>query len=157
MNGYFPSIYASPIPTQYRMTLTVGEHSARHIRRIARIHLENWELRHLTDSVELALTELIANVVRHVPDSRCTLLLLKQPTGVRAEVTDAYGQLLPTPAKLDRESERGRGLLLLDALVDKWGVSPTAAGGKTVWFECATPHFRATTPDNCEQVPRRSP
>ncbi|QJT06817.1 ATP-binding protein [Streptomyces asoensis] len=139
------------------MTLTVGEHSARHIRRIARIHLENWELRHLTDSVELALTELIANVVRHVPDSRCTLLLLKQPTGVRAEVTDAYGQLLPTPAKLDRESERGRGLLLLDALVDKWGVSPTAAGGKTVWFECATPHFRATTPDNCEQVPRRSP
>lgn len=156
MNGYFPS--ASPVPTQYRMTLTVGEHSARHIRRIARMHLENWELRHLTDTVELALTELIANVVRHVPDSRCTLLLLKQPTGVRAEVTDAYGQLLPTPAAEPHpESEGGRGLLLLDALVDKWGVSPAPGGGKTVWFECATPHFRATTPDNCEQVPRRSP
>ncbi|MFG3031775.1 ATP-binding protein [Streptomyces sp. NPDC048253] len=137
MNGYFPSIYASPIPTQYRMTLTVGEHSARHIRRIARMHLENWELQHLTDAVELALTELIANVVRHVPDSRCTLLLLKQQKGVRAEVTDAYGGLLPAPAARPHpEPEAGRGLLLLDALVDRWGVSPTATGGKTVWFEC---------------------
>ncbi|KPI32150.1 hypothetical protein OV320_2326 [Actinobacteria bacterium OV320] len=139
MNGYFPSIYASPIPTQYRMTLTVGEHSARHIRRIARMHLENWELQHLTDTVELALTELIANVIRHVPDNHCTVLLLKQQTGVRAEVTDAYGELLPTPTKSDPESEGGRGLFLLDAFVDKWGVSPTAGGGKTVWFERATP------------------
>ncbi|MDQ0580704.1 ATP-binding protein [Streptomyces rishiriensis] len=145
MNGYFPSIYASPVPTQYRMTLTAGEHSARHIRRIARMHLQNWELQHLTDTVALALTELIANVIRHVPDSHCTVLLLKQRTGIRAEVTDAYGQLLPAPAKSAPESEGGRGLLLLDALVDKWGVSPTAGGGKTVWFECeaVTSHGRA--------------
>ncbi|MFJ9019061.1 ATP-binding protein [Streptomyces sp. NPDC102259] len=146
MNGYFPSIYASPIPTQYRMTLTVGEHSARHIRRIARMHLENWELQDLTDTVELALPELIANVTRHVPGSRCTVLLLKRQKGVRAEVTDAYGRLLPAPAARPHpESEAGRGLLLLDALVDRWGVSPTAAGGKTVWFECeaVTSHGRA--------------
>ncbi|MEU1190095.1 ATP-binding protein [Streptomyces sp. NPDC005859] len=141
MNGYFPSIYASPVPTQYRMTLRVGEHSARHIRRIARMHLANWELQHLTDTVELALTELIANVIRHVPDSRCTVLLLKQQKGVRAEVTDTYGELLRTPAKLDPEAEGGRGLFLLTALADTWGVTPTAAGGKTVWFEC-TDHPR---------------
>ncbi|MEV1070016.1 ATP-binding protein [Streptomyces sp. NPDC050263] len=135
MNGYFPSIYAPPVPTQYRMTLTVGAHSARHIRRIARTLLADWDLKDLTDPVELALTELIANVVRHAPDRHCRLLLLKQPAGVRAEVTDNYGQLLPTPAELHPESEGGRGLFLLDAMVDKWGVSPTPGGGKTVWFE----------------------
>ncbi|MGY4737234.1 ATP-binding protein [Streptomyces sp. B21-108] len=137
MNGNFPSTYASPTPTQYRMTLTAGAHSARHIRRITRRLLTDWNLAPLTDTVELAVTELIANVVRHVPDRRCTLLLLRQPMGVRAEVTDAYGQLLPTPAELQPDSESGRGLFILDAMVDKWGVSPVAGGGKTVWFECA--------------------
>ena len=137
MNGYFPSIYASPVPTQYRMTLTVDAHSARHIRSIARRFLTDWALEELTDTVELALTELIANVVHHVPDRRCTLLLLKQGSGVRAEVTDAYGQLPPAPQTLQADSESGRGLLLLNALVDKWGVTPTPVGGKTVWFEHA--------------------
>ncbi|MER5433377.1 ATP-binding protein [Streptomyces sp. NPDC002588] len=142
MNGYFPSIYASPVSLQYRMTLTAGAHSARHIRRIARTHLEIWELEHLTDTVELALTELIANVVRHVPDSRCKILLLKQRTGVRAEATDTHPEL-PTPTTtVDPDSESGRGLFLLAALVDRWGVSPASGGGKTVWFECdgITPH-----------------
>ena len=35
-------------------------------------------------------------------------------------------------------AQRGRGLALLDAVVDKWGVSPGPGGGKTVWFECGT-------------------
>ena len=138
MNGYFPSIYAPPVPTQYRMTLTADAHSARHIRRIARRLLADWNMEQLTDTVELALTELIANVVRHVPDRRCTLLLQRQATGVRAEVTDTCGQRLPTLTESppDPDSEDGRGLLLLHALVDKWGVVPAPEGGKTVWFEC---------------------
>nr|MDX2775533.1 ATP-binding protein [Streptomyces europaeiscabiei] len=32
--------------------------------------------------------------------------------------------------------ERGRGLTLLGAVSDKWGVGPRGGGGKTVWFEC---------------------
>lgn len=136
MNEYFPSVLASPVPTQYRMTITAGDHSAHHIRTIARSLLEDWDLEALTGAVELAATELIANVVRHVPDRRCTVLLLKQGAGVRVEVTDGYGQLLPAPAESQLESESGRGLFLLDAVVDKWGVSPVSGGGKTVWFEC---------------------
>ncbi|WP_425245146.1 ATP-binding protein [Streptomyces sp. NEAU-NA10] len=136
MNEYFPSVLTPPVTTQYRLTLTAGTHSAQHIRSIARSLLEDWGLQELTDTVELAMTELIANVVRHVPDRRCTVLLLKQGTGIRAEVKDSYGQLLPAPAELQLESESGRGLFLLDAVVDKWGVSPASGGGKTVWFEC---------------------
>ncbi|MEU0603442.1 ATP-binding protein [Streptomyces sp. NPDC006393] len=118
------------------MTLTAGEHSARHIRRLVRSHLTAWDLAELADAVELATTELVANVVRHVPDRRCTLLVLRQTAGVRVEVSDGSPQQPVTPADLPPDAEGGRGLLLLDAVVDKWGVAPHGTGGKTVWFEC---------------------
>lgn len=124
-----------PHTTQYRMNLTVGEHSVRHIRRIVRSLLREWELTELTFAVELGMSELVTNVVRHVPDRRCTVLLARQTAGVRAEVTDGFGQLPVAGRGLEQESEGGRGLVLLDAVVDKWGVSPAGAG-KSVWFEC---------------------
>lgn len=128
---------AVPHRQQYAMRLTVGEHSARHIRRIVRSFLLEWGMPELSDPVELAVTELVANVVRHVPDRRCGLLLLRQTAGVRVEVSDSSSQLPDMPAELDTESENGRGLVLLDAVTDKWGVSPASGGGKTVWFECS--------------------
>ncbi|MFF4208072.1 ATP-binding protein [Streptomyces sp. NPDC001796] len=120
------------------MHLTVGEHSARHIRRIVRSFLQEWEMAELADAAELAATELIANVVRHVPDRRCTLLVLRQEAGIRVEVTDGCDRRPAVPSELPPEAENGRGLLLLDAVVDKWGVQPHGTGGKTVWFECET-------------------
>lgn len=125
------------IPPTYRMSLTVGAHSARHIRRIVRSLLDEWELAELTDAVELGVTELVANVVRHVPDRRCVLLVLRSAAGVRVEVADSSSQPPSVPEELSPEAEGGRGLLLLDAVVDKWGVGPAVDGGKTVWFECA--------------------
>ncbi|MEU7716551.1 ATP-binding protein [Streptomyces tibetensis] len=90
----------------------------------------------LSDAVELGVTELLANVVRHVPDRRCALLLLREGTGVRVEVTDGSDELPHTPEASDPEAEHGRGLFLLDAMAYKWGVSLWSGGGKTVWFEC---------------------
>ncbi|MET7568733.1 ATP-binding protein [Streptomyces sp. NPDC005492] len=127
---------AVPHRQRYVMRLTVGEHSARHIRRIVRSFLLEWGMPELSDAVELAMTELLANVVRHVPDRRCALLLLRLPTGMRVEVSDGSSELPDLHAELDTESENGRGLVLLDAVTDKWGVTRTAGGGKTVWFEC---------------------
>jgi hypothetical protein len=118
------------------MRFTAGEHSARHIRRIVRSCLDEWEMAELSEAVELGVTELVANVVRHVPDRRCELLLLRQSAGVRVEVADDSPQLPVFPAELSWESEGGRGLVLLDAMAAKWGVWPEAGGGKTVWFEC---------------------
>ncbi|MFC9911026.1 ATP-binding protein [Streptomyces sp. NPDC059862] len=136
MNEHIPPAYLAPRLVQYRMSLTVSEHSARHIRRIVRSLLAEWDLPELADAVELAVTELVANVVRHVPDRRCTLLVLRQGAGVRVEVTDGSPQLPVMPVGLSREAEGGRGLVLLDAMVDKWGVGPVTGGGKAVWFEC---------------------
>ncbi|MFF4396564.1 ATP-binding protein [Streptomyces sp. NPDC001480] len=138
MNDYFPPtlVGLGPRPAQYRMSLTVGEHSAGHIRRIVGSCLDEWELAGLTDAVQLAVTELVANVVRHVPDRRCELALRRQAAGVRVEVTDGCPRLPCVPHRLSPEAEHGRGLLLLDAVVGKWGVEPVSGGGKTVWFEC---------------------
>ncbi|MEU3284019.1 ATP-binding protein [Streptomyces longwoodensis] len=140
MNGYIPPTPAAPRLPHYRLTLTVGDHSPRHLRRIARSLLAEWELAHLTDTVELALTELVTNVHRHVPDRRCTVLLLRQPAGLRVEATDDAPPLPPVVLTADPEAESGRGLLLLESLVDKWGVAPQPGGGKTVWCEWGHPN-----------------
>ncbi|WP_406490949.1 ATP-binding protein [Streptomyces phaeochromogenes] len=118
------------------MRLTVGEHSPQYVRRIVRSYLREWEMAELTDAVELGATELLANVVRHVPDRRCEFLLLRQVAGVRVEVTDGCPRLPSIPAELSLEAEGGRGLVLLGAVADKWGADPGPGVGKTVWFEC---------------------
>ncbi|MFJ5528721.1 ATP-binding protein [Streptomyces sp. NPDC093261] len=92
----------------------------------------------LADAAELGVSELVANVVRHVPDRRCTVLVLRQTEGVRVEVTDGFSAPVSARTEVPEDSEGGRGLLLLDAVVDKWGVESEPSGGKTVWFECRT-------------------
>ncbi len=76
---------------RYGTDFTLGEHSARYLRRILRVHLTAWEMAELCDPACLALTELVANVVRHTPDRRATVLMTRRPDGrgVRVEVTDA--------------------------------------------------------------------
>ncbi|GAA2933678.1 hypothetical protein GCM10010446_18080 [Streptomyces enissocaesilis] len=54
---------------------------------------------------------------------------------LRIEVTDARAERrLPAPPPLapPAESEAGRGLLLVEALADTWGVTGRQVG-KTVW------------------------
>ncbi|WP_392891879.1 ATP-binding protein [Streptomyces sp. LN699] len=127
---------AGEVDESYRMGFTVGEHSARHMRRILRMYLASWGLASLTHAAELALTELIANVVRHAPGQGCSVLILCRPGGVRVEVSDGSHALPRVPGPPGPElSEGGRGLLLIEAVTDRWGADPNPTG-KTVWFEC---------------------
>ncbi|MFF5841336.1 hypothetical protein ACFY74_07645 [Streptomyces massasporeus] len=50
------------IPAQYAMRLTVGSHAPRHIRRIVRSFLGEWDMPELSDAVELGVTELFSTV-----------------------------------------------------------------------------------------------
>ncbi|WP_327663581.1 MULTISPECIES: ATP-binding protein [unclassified Streptomyces] len=129
----------SGLAESYGFGLTVGEHSARHLRRILRIHLGAWEVPELADDAELALTELIANVVRHVPGRRCVVRMMRTADGVRVEVGDTHtGLPEPQDATRGELAESGRGLAIVAALATRWGVVPHGAPrtGKTVWFEC---------------------
>ncbi|MFF3750240.1 ATP-binding protein [Streptomyces sp. NPDC002018] len=144
------------------MSFTVGEHSARHLRRIVRTYLCAWNLEELCDAAELALTELLANVVRHVPGRGCAVLFVWRPGALRVEVTDrapgvprvkqptsageAAGGTAGAPD--DELAEGGRGLLLVEAVSDRWGVTPLASGGKTVWFECVA---KVETPESARR------
>ncbi|MFJ8665585.1 ATP-binding protein [Streptomyces sp. NPDC093600] len=127
-------LYPAELPTSYRMGFTVGEHSAGHMRRILRVFLTRWGMERVTDPAQLALTELVANVVRHVPGRRCTVLILREPFGLRVEIADAVpGTVVAKPAGV--LDEGGRGLVLVEAVTDRWGVVESGEG-KTVWFEC---------------------
>lgn len=122
----------------YRADLAMGEHSAGHLRRILRLYLTAWDLRDLAPAAELALTELIANVVRHVPGRRCQTFIFRLPTGdgVRVEVADGSPEI-PLAIRRDELDDGGRGLVLVNAVTDDWGVVKRWDGtGKTVWFEC---------------------
>ncbi|MFJ7272510.1 ATP-binding protein [Streptomyces sp. NPDC099050] len=127
---------AEQVDASYRMGFTVGDHSAGHMRRILRMFLAQWELDALAGAAELALTELVANVVRHVPGRGCVVLILRRPDGLRVEVSDGCPSP-PRPAAPDAGelSEGGRGLLLVEAVTDRWGTDANSTG-KTVWFEC---------------------
>ncbi|MEI5098808.1 ATP-binding protein [Streptomyces sp. PmtG] len=130
------------VGSSYRLSFTLGKHSVRPLRRILQMYLVGWGLAHLTDAAELALTELATNVVRHVPDRRCAILIARGPRGLRVEVTDT-SPTPPTrvapgePDELAELAEGGRGLLLVDAVTDRWDVTVLAdRSGKTIWFEC---------------------
>jgi anti-sigma regulatory factor (Ser/Thr protein kinase) len=124
---------------RYGIDFTLGEHSARHLRRILRVYLHAWEMADLCDSASLALTELVANVVRHTPDRRAAVLLLRRPDGrgLRVEVTDRSPHPPGSPTAVGELAEDGRGVLIVGAVTDRWGWDPLPhRSGKTVWFEC---------------------
>ncbi|MFE0419179.1 ATP-binding protein [Streptomyces tendae] len=127
---------AADVESQYHAEFAMGAHSARPLRRVLRLYLVRSGLAEVSDAAELALTELIANVVRHVPGRRCRVCFLLRPGAVRVEVADDC-PVLPVPATADALGEGGRGLVIVAAVADRWGVTPYADGrGKTVWFEC---------------------
>ncbi|MEU8585722.1 ATP-binding protein [Streptomyces sp. NPDC048664] len=90
------------------------------------------------DDILLCVSELATNALLHgVPPGRQFLVFLRYDgTLLRLEVHDS-GPGTPRLADQADESERGRGLLLVAALADKWGVGERALG-KVVWCEFAS-------------------
>ncbi len=101
------------------------------VRRIVGAHLRLWGHESLIDPAAMCVTELLANVYRHVSRPECELALLNVPGGVRASVSD-MSSVLPVASEPDWCAESGRGLFLLAHTAERWGTMPTATG-KTVW------------------------
>lgn len=109
------------------------------MRRITEAHLHHWDLTALTDNATLAVSELVTNAIRHGQGNPVGLRVTHSARELRIEVTDGT----PTPARLRSASESdetGRGLLLVAALAQNWGVS---LDGTATWCSLAIPNRRS--------------
>lgn len=87
------------------------------------------------DAVVLCVSELVTNAIDHAsPPYRLTVS--RDDDRVRIEVTDSSLRL-PVVRDASSNSERGRGIFILDQTASSWGVEPTPAG-KAVWAEFLT-------------------
>ncbi|MFF7126357.1 MULTISPECIES: ATP-binding protein [unclassified Streptomyces] len=121
---------------------------ARLARHLALAQLDAWGIPHGTDTADAVagiVAELAANAVIHgrVPGRDFELRLSLLPGRVRVEVTDTRAERRPPgprdvcePAPL---AEAGRGLVLVDALADRWDVVDRDPPGKTVRAEVDLP------------------
>jgi anti-sigma regulatory factor (Ser/Thr protein kinase) len=87
--------------------------------------------REIVEAAELMTSELATNSVRHA-HSDFELAIHLSHDEIRVEVSDhGQGQPVPrTPTPLDQS---GRGLQIVQALAEDWGVIPSS-NGKIVWF-----------------------
>ena len=89
----------------------------------------------VVDALVLCASELVTNALDHAaPPYRLTVS--RWPDRVRIAVADASVRL-PVLRAASAVSERGRGIFILEAMANQWGVDPTPAG-KTVWAEFLT-------------------
>ncbi|MEU9890627.1 ATP-binding protein [Sphaerisporangium sp. NPDC051011] len=109
-----------------------------------RLHevLANWDLpggNDLADDIVLAATEVLSNAVIYGrPPIRLTLRMSGET--LCAEVTD-HGAGLPERRSEEDDAEHGRGLTIVEALCDEWGVRSAFDGqAKTIWFRKKCPY-----------------
>ncbi|WP_285563708.1 ATP-binding protein [Streptomyces sp. RTGN2] len=108
------------------------------LRRVVRQHLRLWGLSDVVDAAEICVGELAANVIRHVGEGTpVTLLVEMNGTHLRVALRDPDTRVLPTLVHARPDDESGRGMALLDAVSERWGVI-LGAEWKLVWCDLAT-------------------
>ncbi|MFH8805371.1 ATP-binding protein [Streptomyces sp. NPDC017936] len=126
------------------------------VRRIVSAQLRYWHLDPLIDRAALGVTELLTNVHRHArPDKTCVVeleLLLDRLT-VSVRDRDPRLPVVEDVEHTDALATRGRGLAMVAAVSESWGVRPDGESGKVVWF---TLPAVATVRDRAARPPRRT-
>ncbi|GAA2748521.1 MULTISPECIES: SpoIIE family protein phosphatase [Kitasatospora] len=98
--------------------------------------LRRWGVPELIDTAELLSSELVTNAIRHTDRDAMFTTRLYHDEGrarLRVEVEDE-SDLWPTRRTPGEQASSGRGLMLVEALADGWGVEPRGTG-KRMWFE----------------------
>ncbi|WP_406416443.1 ATP-binding protein [Streptomyces sp. NBC_01614] len=137
----------------FTQRLSATPRGARLARHLAVNQLHAWGIPHgsdASDAVAVIVAELAANAVTHgrVP-GRDFELRLSLPTGsIRVEVSDTRTESHPPkPGDVRRPhplDEHGRGLVLVEALADRWEVVERGdSPGKTVCAEVDLPGWLA--------------
>ncbi|WP_329051220.1 ATP-binding protein [Streptomyces violaceus] len=121
----------------FAVQLSATRRGARLARLLAERQLDEWGETY--DAAAQVVAELASNAVLHGRvqgrDFRLALKLHADRT-LRIEVTDARGDRIPRlPGPVTDDAEGGRGLRIVDAYADRWGLTRAPAGAKTLWAE----------------------
>ena len=92
-----------------------------------------WGLEPMLDVALLVVSELVTNAVVNAR-SQVTVRLRLRPDRLLIEVEDEDSRLPVLQRHNDWDALGGRGLMLVDALSDRWGSQPCPFG-KVVWAE----------------------
>ncbi|NUK74769.1 ATP-binding protein [Streptomyces lunaelactis] len=145
-------VVAQEVPTSSSMAVShgpagVGEARHRMREQLSRSGVPETVL----DDAVLILSELLSNACRHgrplghadVGDGDIRAAWRVDPAGrLTVEVTDGGGPTRPIPATPSVTARGGRGLNIISALAQDWGVRDSATGEVTVWVIVTEGHRR---------------
>lgn len=133
-----------PSPGLRQMCLHIAADPAlvSRVRRALRGALSDWGVAELAEDMELIVSELVGNAIRHGSGDGVGVLLVAQDGLALLEVTDGTGEE-PTHREPEDEDEDGRGLLIVRALAKDCGWRTNGRGGTTVWATLPVPLRRA--------------
>ncbi|GAA0619408.1 ATP-binding protein [Streptomyces crystallinus] len=136
-------VVAQEVPTSSSMAVPhgpAGVGKARH--RMREQLLDSGVSEPIVDDAVLVLSELLSNACRHgrplgradVGDGDVRAAWRVDKAGrLTVEVTDGGGPTRPVPATPSVTARGGRGLNIISALAQDWGVRDSASGEVTVW------------------------
>jgi anti-sigma regulatory factor (Ser/Thr protein kinase) len=105
-------------------------------RRLVRLVLASWELAGLAEYAELIASELVTNAIAASAAAGHPVIRLRITSRTYAAVIAVWdgSDGWPVPRR-DGTADAlgGRGLMLVEALADRWGAEPAEESGKTVF------------------------
>ncbi|WP_407071058.1 ATP-binding protein [Streptomyces cellulosae] len=138
----------------FSVQLSPTSRGARLARLLATEQLHSWGL--ALDPARQIVAELAANAATHsrVPGRDFRLTLYVVADTLRIEMTDTCGERIPRIQSPASDAESGRGLVLVEALADRWGVAQGPRPRKVVWAELnlSPEHGNAQTCDGCDRA-----
>ncbi|MBN0043214.1 ATP-binding protein [Streptomyces actuosus] len=136
-------VVAQEVPTSSSMAVPHGPAGVGEARHRMREQLRgNGVAESVVDDAVLILSELLSNACKHgrplgdafAGDGDVRAAWRVDPTGrLVVEVTDGGGPTRPAPATPSVTAHGGRGLSIVTALADDWGVRDDVHGEVTVW------------------------
>ncbi|MER7808036.1 ATP-binding protein [Streptomyces sp900116325] len=137
-------VVAQEVPTSSSMAVPHGPAGVGQARHRMREQLRSYGVSDsVVDDAVLILSELLSNACRHgrplgrhtdVGDGDVRAAWCVDGTGgLTVEVTDGGGPTRPIPATPSVTARGGRGLNIISALAEEWGVRDSSSGEVTVW------------------------